>query len=75
MIFEWSIGHYQINDASAANHRLSSTRVQGAVVTAGISREIFGGIASALVVYQGFGLDTAGFEAGTRLGIGFSKSF
>jgi hypothetical protein len=75
MAFDWSIGHYQINDASAPNHRLSSTRVQGIVVTAGFSREMFGGTVSAIVAHQGFDLDTAGFSEGMQVGLGFSKSF
>lgn len=75
MTVNWSIGNYQINDASSGNHRLSSGRVQGVLVTAGFSREMFGGTVSAVVAHQGFELDKAGLREGARIGLGFSKSF
>ena len=75
MTVNWSIGNYQINDASSGNHRLSSGRVQGVLVTAGFSREMFGGTVSAVVAHQGFELDKAGLREGGRIGLDFSKTF
>lgn len=71
----WSIGHYVINDQSLASHRLSTSRAEGFVVTAGFSREMMGGTLSALVAHQGFDLNTAGFGEGTRVGLSFEKTF
>jgi hypothetical protein len=75
MQVEWGLGHYTINDASSATHRLSSTRQQGVMVSAGISKEALGGTLQALVVHQGFDLDTAGTSKGARFGVNFTKSF
>lgn len=75
MSVNWSVGHYVINDQSLASHRLTTSRAEGFVVTAGLSREVLGGTLSALAAYQDFELNTAGFEKGARIGVSFEKSF
>lgn len=75
MTVDWSIGHYLINDQSLATHRLTSTSAEGFIVSAGVSREMLGGTLSALIAHQGFGLNTAGFGNGTRVGVSFQKTF
>lgn len=75
MQVNWGVGHYTINDASSATHRLSTGRVDGFVVSAGFSKDIYGGTLTALVAHQGFALDTAGLGEGARVGVSFSKSF
>jgi len=75
MSVNWSVGHYVINDQSLASHRLTTSRAEGFVITAGLSTAILGGTLSALAAYQNFDLNTAGFEKGTRIGVSFEKSF
>lgn len=75
MSINWSLGHYVINDQSLTTHRLSTTRAEGFVATAGLSRDILGGTLSALVAHQDFDLNTAGFGNGTRVGLSFEKTF
>ena len=75
MSINWSLGHYVINDQSLATHRLSTTRAEGFVATAGLSREMLGGTLSALVSHQDFDLNNAGFGKGTRVGLSFEKTF
>lgn len=75
MSLNWSVGHYVINDQSLASHRLTTTRSEGFIGTAGLSRELLGGTVNAIIAYQDFDLDTAGYSKGTRFGLRFEKSF
>lgn len=75
MSINWSIGHYTINDKSRAAHRLTNTRSEGFLVSAGVSREFQGGTLSAVIAHQDFDLNTAGFSDGTRVGVSYKRSF
>jgi len=75
MNIDWSIGHYTINDQSRAAHRLTPTRSEGFLISAGVSREVQGGTLSALIAHQDFDLPTAGFGEGTRVGLSYRRAF
>lgn len=71
----WGVGHYTINDASLANHRLSSTRVSGPMAHVGFSAQLGAAEVEAMVVYQDFELDRADSERGLRVGLNLAMSF
>jgi len=75
LAINWSLGHFTINDHQSASHRLTTTRSKGYLATIGISREILGGTLGATIAYQNFGLNTAGFDKGTRIGLSFERTF
>ncbi|MEO0937540.1 MAG: capsule assembly Wzi family protein [Pseudomonadota bacterium] len=72
---DWSVGTYSINEESFAQHSLSSTAQSGEIVTIGASRPVNRGTLSGILAYQSFDLDTAGQDAGVRVGVAYSARF
>lgn len=66
----WSIGAYRINQAAQAENRLSSTRVDGEMVSLTLSRAWNHLEMDVYIAHQGFDLNSAGLAQGFRLGLG-----
>ena len=71
----WSIGAYRINDATQAENRLSSTRVDGEIVSLLLSRSWNNLEVDAYIAHQGFDLNSAGLARGFRVGLGARIEF
>lgn len=71
----WSIGAYRINDAAQAENRLSSTRVDGEIVSLLLSRSWNNLEVDAYIAHQGFDLNSAGLARGFRVGLGARIEF
>ncbi|MEJ5220062.1 capsule assembly Wzi family protein [Cognatishimia sp. D5M38] len=69
----WSIGQFDINQASLATHRLTPTRTKGILATVGATKSWDDTTLSAVVAYQDFNLREA--SRGVSFGMQLSKSF
>ena len=72
---DWRLGYDVINDASIANHRLSSKRVEGVNAHLGIGFDYQGTTVISRVHYQGYDLDRAAINDGLAFSVEFKKSF
>lgn len=69
----WSVGQYDINQASLTSHRLTPTRAIGLIATIGASKVWEDTTISGVVAYQGFDLTEA--SGGVSIGFEVSRSF
>jgi len=72
---DWGLGYDVINDASIANHRLSSKRVDGLSAHLGVGFDYRGTRVVSRVHYDGYELDKVGVDEGLAFSIELSKSF
>ena len=72
---DWSLGYDVVNDASIANHRLSSQRVDGLSAHLGLGFDYHGTRVMSRVHYNGYELDRAAIDEGLAFSIELSKSF
>ncbi|PWG16166.1 capsule assembly Wzi family protein [Salibaculum griseiflavum] len=72
---DWSLGYDVVNDASIANHRLSSQRVDGLSAHLGLGFDYHGTRVVSRVHYNGYELDRTAVDEGLVLSIELSKSF
>lgn len=69
----WSVGQYDINQASLASHRLTPTRTDGILATIGASKTWDDTTVSGVIAYQGFDLTEA--SEGVSFGLQVSRGF
>lgn len=69
----WSVGQYDVNQASLASHRLTPTRVDGIIATIGASKTWDDTTVSGVIAYQGFDLTES--SEGVSFGLQVSRSF
>ena len=69
----WSVGQYDINQASLASHRLTPTHADGIMATIGASKTWDDTTVSGVIAYQGFDLTES--SEGVSFGLQVSRSF
>lgn len=69
----WSVGQYDINQASLASHRLTPARVDGLLATVGATKTWDQTTVSGVIAYQGFDLTES--SEGVSIGLQVSRSF
>lgn len=72
---DWGLGYDVVNDASIANHRLSSRRVEGLNAHLGVGLDYQGVRVASGVHYNGYELDRITIDEGLALSIQVSTSF